>query len=108
MILRVALAFAALCAAVPARAHDQWGDGGDVPKWVKAQCCGPEDVHWYKPEAVMITAQGYVLPDYPEPIPMDKALPALANDGLYWAFFKRLPNGGVTIVYCFFIPPSGV
>jgi hypothetical protein len=79
-----------------------------VPAWVQRQCCGPEDVHWYKPEAVKITPQGYVLPDYPEPVPMDKALPAPANDGLYWAFFKRLPNGSVTIVYCFFIPPSGV
>lgn len=102
-------AAALLCAlAAPAAAHDQWGDGGPVPAWVKAACCGPRDVHWYKPEAVRVTPDGYELPNYPVPITKGQALPSPSNDGLYWAFFSEGSYGSPPVVFCFFVPPMGV
>ena len=105
------LAALGILAAPAAGAHDAWGDGGPVPPWVKTICCGENDVHWYKPESVTITAQGYVLPNYPVPIPMSKAVPSPSNDGLYWVFFARPSSDkgmNTPDIYCFFVPPSGV
>lgn len=98
---------AALVAAVPALAHDQWADGSPVPAWVKGACCGPQDVHHLKPEQVSRNKAGdYVLDVYPDPIPAKTALPS--QDGDYWVFFGdyRATGGAVTAVRCFFVPLS--
>ena len=49
----------------PACAHDRWADGSPVPAWVKAACCGPEDVHHLRPEQVRLTPEGYLVEGYP-------------------------------------------
>jgi hypothetical protein len=116
MHYRAALWGTLLCLTVPAEiahppsadAHDRWGDGGQIPAWVKQSCCGENDVHWYRPEAVKVTARGYELPNYPAVIPMDEALPSPSNDGLYWVFFAKRQDGAAPAVYCFYVPPTGV
>jgi hypothetical protein len=88
-------------------AHDRWGDGGEVPAWVKQTCCGENDVHWYTPDSVKVTEAGYVLPNYPDVIPKERGVPSPSNDGLYWVFFARRNDGGAPPVYCFYFPPLG-
>ncbi len=84
--------------------HDQWSNGSPVPAWIKQYCCGPDDIHHYRGDQVRVTPEGFILPDYPDAVPFEKALPSM--DGDYWAFFKVYPGGGMTSVICFFAPPG--
>lgn len=89
-----------------AHAHDRWADGSPVPDWVKGYCCGPADVHHYHYDEIKITPKGFVLPDYPDPIPIGKELPS--QDGDYWAFFVTYADGSKSAIYCFFAPPGSI
>jgi hypothetical protein len=96
----IALAATALSFFQTAHAHDRWGNGEQVPAWVKAECCGPQDVHHLRPEQVRRNAAGdYVVDIYPDPIPARMALPS--QDGDYWLFFYH--DYGFYGV-CFFVP----
>jgi hypothetical protein len=88
-----------------ARAHDAWANGDPVPAWVKQACCGPDDVHHLNPEQVRHTQAGWRVDGYPDPIPNGTEQPS--PDGEYWIFYRNLPNGEVTRVYCFFTPFQG-
>ena len=88
-----------------AHAHNTWANDQPVPPWVKAVCCGPDDVHHLRPNQVQIRPDGWHVEGYPDPIPTDQALPA--PDGDYWIFYKHFPDGQVSKVYCFFTPFSG-
>ena len=80
-----------------ARAHDRWADGSAVPAWVKAQCCGPREVHHLTSAQVHrldakdcwpgATRACWRIDGYPYPIPDDAALPS--QDGDYWAFYAE-------------------
>ena len=95
----------AMLIATSASAHDHWANGEPVPPWVKAICCGPEDVHHLRPEQVHAMADGWHVDGYPTPIPINKAMPS--PDGDYWIFYKRFPTGDASQVYCFFTPFNG-
>jgi hypothetical protein len=85
----------------PAGAHDVWADGTAVPPWVKAMCCGPEDVH---KDAVIDRIKGQVfVRGLIYPVDQEKIFDS--HDGHVWAFYN--PNyGSSAIVYCLFIVPS--
>ena len=87
-----------------AAAHDFWPDGEKVPAWIKSACCGPADFHHLRPDQVHLTKDGYRVDDYPDLIPIAKALPS--PDGEYYIFYRALDNGDKTMVYCFFVPFS--
>jgi hypothetical protein len=88
-----------------AHAHDLWADDSPVPPWVKAVCCGPDDVHHLRADQVQIRPDGFHVDGYPETIPIEQALPSM--DGDYWIFYRYFPAGGVSRVYCFFVPFTG-
>ena len=98
-------------AAVPACAHDQWTNGGAIPSWVKASCCGPADAHHLTSDQVHRYGDYYRVDGYRRPIPIALALPS--QDGDYWIFYRDKngapgANGagsdGQSGVYCFFVP----
>lgn len=89
----------------PAYAHDQWADGSPVPPWVKAQCCGPQDVHHLKDSQVHKMADGYHIDGIKTVIPYDRVLPSM--DGDYWAFWNPIGEPE-PVVFCFFAPLNGV
>ena len=105
LLLAIVVALLMIALAGRARAHDRWANNEPVPPWVKSVCCGPEDVHHLRPEQVQISPDGYRVDGYPDPIPVEQALPS--PDGDYWIFYKRFPAGDVSKVYCFFTPFSG-
>ena len=101
-VLSVVVFCGAFCGA--ARAHDIWADGRVVPAWVKAACCGPDDVHHLRPDQVHRISDDYYMVDgYPNRIPARAAQPS--QDGDYWIFYRDDGGGGArSIVYCFFVP----
>lgn len=104
--LALALALAAP-ALGSARAHDTWSNGEPVPAWIKKYCCGPQDVHHYRRSEVKAAPEGWVLPDYPRPIHYNDPGNRISQDGDFWAFFRVYPNGQLSPLYCFFVPPQG-
>jgi hypothetical protein len=86
-------------------AHERWANNEPVPPWVKAICCGPEDVHHLRPDQVHVRPEGWQVDGYPDTIPIDQAMPS--PDGDYWIFYKHFPAGDVSKVYCFFTPFNG-
>lgn len=103
-IAAVAVALA-LALVSPAMGHDRWASGEPVPSWVKAVCCGPQDVHHLRPEQVELKSDGYHIEGYPDAIPEDHSQPSL--DGDFWAFYQEYPNGQFSKIYCFFVPFQG-
>ena len=101
------IAAGALIAAMmgDARAHDQWADGSPVPQWVKAACCGPEDVHHLRDDQVHLRSDGWHIDGVHEVVPIGKELPS--PDGTYWVFYKNKEDGSQTPIYCFFSPFNG-
>jgi len=86
-----------------AAAHDEWANAKFVPAWVKAACCGPDDVHHLRPEQVHRISSDYFMVDgYRQRIPARLALPS--QDGDYWIFYKDNADGSQSGVYCFFAP----
>ncbi len=85
--LLAALAFACTCPAF-AWAHDFWSNGEPVPAWVKAECCGPRDVHHLRPSAVHIAVDGYHVDGLRSVIPFSRTLPS--PDGQYWGFWNSI------------------
>jgi hypothetical protein len=96
--------FAGLFVATPAFAHDVWANGDPVPPWVKAQCCGPRDVHHLSAEAVHIMSDGYHIDGIKTVIPIARALPS--PDGSYWAFWNSVAEPE-PVIFCFFAPLNG-
>jgi hypothetical protein len=102
MIVRLAVVVSFLVSCGAAQAHDVWANGRVVPAWVKAACCGPEDVHHLRPDQVHRVSDDYYMVDgYNNRIPARAALPS--QDGDYWIFYKD-DAGGQSGVYCFFVP----
>lgn len=103
----VALIFIAMVSVgVPvARAHDLWADGSPVPAWVKAACCGPNDVHHLVPSQVHALRDGWHVDGYNSAVPYGTELPS--EDGDYWGFWADYPHGGQSRMYCFFTPSQG-
>ena len=109
MTIKPAIIAAILAIMAPATsiAHDVWANGGPVPAWVKATCCGPEDVHHLLPSQIHVTADGYMIDGYLNgPVPFNRALPS--QDGDNWAFWAVRPDGTQTDIYCLFVPPGAV
>ena len=105
-LLLAAVAFAVVFALVillasPAQAHDKWADGTAVPAWVKASCCGPNDVHM--DPRLGRTETGYRVDDLLNVVPFDRVLPS--QDGHVWAFYNP-DSGPGALVFCLFIPMS--
>lgn len=98
------MVLAAVLLTTPAGAHDYWSNGDRVPPWVKAQCCGPQDVHHIRPGAVHIMADGYHIDGITTVIPVARALPS--PDGQYWAFWNPV-NEPEPFIFCFFAPLNG-
>ena len=90
----------------PTYAHDYWADGKAVPNWVKASCCGPDDVHHLRPDQVHkvsgdeakklrpnyanfvgIHLNYYVVDGYLRPIYADGPNVIPSQDGDYWLFY---------------------
>ena len=88
----------------PAFGHDAWGNGEPVPPWVKALCCGPEDVHNIPPEHVHLMADGYHIDEIETVIPVERALPS--PDGEYWGFWRPALEP-TPVIFCFFAPIKG-
>lgn len=91
--------------AAEVRAHEQWADGGQVPAWVKQQCCGSAEAHQLRPDQVHITPSGYKVDGYRELIPEKRLLPS--PDGSWWVFYRNYSDGNQGPVRCFFGPPQG-
>ena len=87
-----------------AHAHDFWSNGEPVPPWVKAQCCGPRDVHHLRAGAVHIEADGYHIDGLKTVVPIARALPS--PDGSYWAFWNPVAEPE-PVIFCFFAPLNG-
>ena len=91
--------------APPALAHDFWTSGEPVPPWVKRACCGPEEVHRIRADAVHLRADGYHIDGLRTVVPPERALPS--PDGEYWGFWlpsaEPEPN-----IFCFFVPFKGL
>ena len=102
--MRARLAFALAIAATPVSAHDFWSNGDPVPPWVKATCCGPNDVHHLRAGAVHIMSDGYHIDGIKTVIPMHRVLPSM--DGEYWAFWNPVLEPD-PLIYCFFAPLNG-
>lgn len=103
MFLRLVAASSMFVSCCAAQAHDVWADGRVVPAWVKAACCGPEDVHHLRPEQVHRISDDYYMVDgYNQRIPVRNALPS--QDGDYWIFYRDNVGGSQSGVYCFFVP----
>jgi hypothetical protein len=84
-------------------AHDTWSNGMEVPTWVKAACCGPQDVHHLRPDQVhRVSADYYQVDGYHSRIPVQVASPS--QDGDYWIFYRDNIGGNQSGVYCFFVP----
>jgi hypothetical protein len=98
------LCLASTILSAPALAHDFWANGEPVPPWVKAQCCGPRDVHHLRAGAVHIMADGYHIDGLNTVIPISRALPS--PDGNYWAFWNPVSEPDPAI-FCFFAPLNG-
>jgi hypothetical protein len=96
------LIFALTFASRKAHAHDSWTDGSPVPAWVKSSCCGPEDVHHLTARQVQAKSDGWHVDGYRQVLAYGKELPS--QDGDYWIFYRELPDGSQTPVYCFFAP----
>jgi hypothetical protein len=90
----------------PTCAHDYWADGKAVPNWVKASCCGPDDVHHLRPDQVhkvsgdeakklrpnyakfvLSRLDYYVVDGYFRPIYADGPNVIPSQDGDYWLFY---------------------
>ena len=84
----------------PVYAHDQWADGSPIPAWVKSSCCGPSDAHHLTNDQVHEVEGGYKVDGYPDVIPYARVLPS--QDGDAWIFYRHLPDGSFSPVYCFF------
>lgn len=91
-------------AASPTLAHDFWDDHTPVPAWVKAQCCGPNDVHHLPASAVHILPDGYHIDGIRTVVPAHRALPS--PDGTYWAFWNSVGEPE-PVIFCFFAPLNG-
>ena len=104
-LITACAALALAYAQSPAVAHDFWANGEPVPPWVKAQCCGPKDVHHLRAGAVHIMPDGYHIDGLDVVVPINRALPSV--DGDYWAFWNPDLEPS-PIIYCFFVPQNGV
>ena len=100
--IAMALGLAALCST--ALAHDKWGNGQAVESWVKAQCCGPEDVHHIPASAISIQQDGYHIKGLTVVVPFSSALPS--PDGTYWGFWRDALEPD-PVIFCFFAPSNG-
>ena len=84
-------------------AHDQWANGGPVPDWVKASCCGPADAHHLRPDQVHRISEDMYQVDGFGKVLSRMALPS--QDGDYWIFYRDAsPTAVQSNVYCFFVP----
>ena len=102
VLLATAIVLAQVFVPSAAKAHDEWMNGDPVPRWVKQQCCGAQDVHHLRPEQVHLTVDGYRLDGYRSVIEAGRLLPS--PDGTWWVFYRDYPDGSQSIVYCFFGP----
>jgi hypothetical protein len=98
------LIIAGIFFATPAMGHDFWSNGDPVPGWVKAECCGPRDVHHLRSGAVHILQDGYHIDGLKTVIPIERALPS--PDGSYWAFWNPVGEPE-PVIFCFFAPLNG-
>lgn len=103
--MKFLLLSATILASFPAMGHDTWADGSPVPPWVKAQCCGTQDVHHLSAGRVHIMADGYHIDGIKTVVPMTRALPSM--DGDFWAFWSPLGEPE-PVIFCFFAPLHGV
>ena len=79
----------------PSKAHDKWANNVAVPPWVKAACCGPNDVHLIDLKDIERGDGGYMVAGnhwFPDDHVFD------SMDGEVWAFYDSIGN------YCLFIP----
>jgi hypothetical protein len=90
---------------IPIAAHEQWSNGDPVPTWVKASCCGPEDVHHLTASQVHAMADGWHVDGYRQVIAYGREFPS--QDGDYWIFYRDFGDGKQTPVFCFFAPAQG-
>lgn len=102
--MKAAFSALLLVAASSAEAHDFWSNGDPVPEWVKAECCGPRDVHHLRAGAVHIAQDGYHIDGLKTVIPIERALPS--PDGTYWAFWNPTAEPE-PVIFCFFAPLNG-
>lgn len=103
-LLFIALALMLFGWVSSAHSHDRWGNGEPVENWVKAQCCGPRDVHKIPASAIHIEPDGYHIDGIVTVIPMARALPS--PDGQYWAFWNPVGEPE-PVIFCFFAPLNG-
>jgi len=87
---------------IPIAAHEQWSNGDPVPSWVRASCCGPEDVHHLMASQVHAMADGWHVDGYHQVIAYGREFPS--QDGDYWIFYRDFSDGKQTPVFCFFAP----
>ena len=115
--------FAGWCifGAPPAKAHDYWSTGQEVPVWVKQSCCGQADAHKLKGlgldvhEAECGGKLCYRVDGFNGLVPYSSVLPS--QDGDWWIFYReagqscpmesgkceQLPQSQA---FCFFVPMS--
>ena len=103
---KILFAIAAIVISSLAHAHDRWANGEPVPAWVKAACCGPDDVHHLTPDQVHEMSDGWHVDGYPGVIPIGTEQPS--PDGEYWIFYQTFQDGEVSKVFCFFVPFHGI
>ena len=116
----------------PTYAHDYWADGKAVPNWVKASCCGPDDVHHLRPDQVhkvsgdeakklrpnyakfvLSQLDYYVVDGYFRPIFAEGSNVIPSQDGDYWLFYddggkQWCDKRGEGALTCYIQPQSDV
>lgn len=102
--MRAILIVGLLALSTQAQSHDRWGNGDPVEPWVRAQCCGPQDVHRIPASAIHIMADGFHIDDIETVVPMSKVLPS--PDGFYYGFWNPLGEPK-PVIFCFFAPLNG-
>lgn len=106
MAIRRLIAVVLFSSIAPASSHQQWANGDPVPAWVREACCGVSDAHHMRADQVHVVQGGYRIDGYRQIVPEAKMEPS--PDGEYWIFYRDLPSGDQSSVYCLFGPLRGV
>jgi hypothetical protein len=80
----------------------------ELPSWIVASCCGPQDAHRLRADQVYRNENGTWHADgYPKEIPNDSRVRP-SQDGHAWVFYNehRASDGKLSDAYCTFFVPS--
>jgi hypothetical protein len=76
---------------------------GQIPDWIRAACCGPEDAHKLRADQIQRVSEWYWRADgYSRDIANGIVQPS--QDENAWVFYATYSNGNQGPIYCAFVP----